>query len=384
MRPSPLIALCGVFCMNGLAISLWLPRIPDVKAALGLDLWTMSLCLLGMPVGTMAGFFFAARLTRAIGRRVTSMVFGAAVPLSLILPAFATGPVTLTVTLLLFGLLTAQVEVGINAKANEMQRNLGRRIMSRCHGLWSVGMMSGGLIAGTFTQNSIGFATQQIVAEPLVALAAALFALALPADDARLPEPKRKGFALPGAALLVLCIVPIGALLVEGSMFDWSVLFLREEVGVEPFAASAVFAIFAMTMGFGRLTGDHAAELLGVTRLMLLSGLCMGVGVAAFALAPSLMVAAPAAALAGYGAANVYPLAMSLAPDVPGPSPEQNVAVIALTGFSAFLIGPPLVGFLGDRYGLSVGLLALTPIALAPAIMTLLGVFERTAEREPG
>lgn len=384
MRLSPLIALQGIFFTNALAITVWLPRIPDVKAKLGLDIWTMAKCLMAFPVGTMLGFLFAARLGQIIGLRRTCILFNALTALLLILPGLASTVPVLVTCFFLAGLSIAQIEVAINNKANEVQRTLGRRIMSRCHGMWSFGAMSGGLIAGTFAQNGFSVAGQQMIAEPLIALAAIAFGMALPEDVTNPDETApRARLTWPGFPLAMLCLIPIGALLIEGSMFDWSVLFLRDEVGLDPFSASAIFSTFALAMGVARLSGDWIAERLGVAQTMVLSGLAMGLGMAAFALSGSAPLAALAALLAGFGAANVYPLAMSLAPDVPGQSPEQNVAFIALTAFSAFLIGPPLVGFLGHSFSLSIGLLALVPIGLMPAIMTLCGLLRTDPKGQP-
>ena len=385
MRLSPLLALQGIFFANALSLALWLPRIPDVKDKLNLDIWTMALCLMAFPTGTITGFLFAARLGQIIGLKRTCILFNASTALLLILPGFAPNILWLVIAFYITGLSIAQIEVALNNKANEVQRSLKRRIMSRCHGMWSFGAMGGGLIAGTFAQSGYSVAQQQIIAEPLVAIMAVLFGLALPPDAARdaAAQPKAK-LALPGFALAMLCLIPIGALLVEGSMFDWSVLFLRDEVGLDPFVASAIFSTFAMSMGIARLTGDWLADALGVARTMILSGLAMGAGMALFALSSGAAMAAFAALLAGFGAANVYPLAMSIAPDVPGQSSEQNVAFIALTAFSAFLIGPPLVGFLGDAFSLSVGLLALVPIGLVPTLMTLSGLLQTEPERNVG
>lgn len=381
MRLSPLIALQGIFFANALSIAVWLPRIPDVKAKLGLDIWTTAVCLMAFPVGTMLGFLFAARLGQILGLKRTCIAFNASTALLLILPGFATSVPLLMAAFLLGGLSIAQIEVALNNKANEVQQNLGRRIMSRCHGMWSFGAMAGGLIAGTFAQNGVSVATQQIVAEPMIAIIAVLLGLALPNDVGGTEETRPKArFAWPSFPLAMLCVIPIGALLVEGSMFDWSVLFLRNEVGLDAFTASAIFSVFALSMGVARLSGDWIAERFGVRHTMIMSGLAMGLGMAGFALSTTAVTAALAALLAGFGAANVYPLAMSLAPSVPGQSSEQNVAFIALTAFSAFLIGPPLVGFLGHSFGLSVGLLALVPIGLAPAIMTLCGLLRTDIE----
>ena len=68
-----LLALQLVFALNALGLAVWFPRIPDVKAALDLDLQTLAFCLFGLPAGTMLGFLIVNRITRAIGLKATTM-----------------------------------------------------------------------------------------------------------------------------------------------------------------------------------------------------------------------------------------------------------------------------------------------------------------------
>ena len=77
----------------------------------------------------------------------------------------------------------------------------------------------------------------------------------------------------------------------------------------------------------------------------------------------------PAAALVGIGCGNIYPLTMSMVGQVPGPRPERNVATLALVAFTAFLIGPPLIGALAHLVGLPVALALLAPLGLAPLLL---------------
>jgi MFS family permease len=74
-------------------------------------------------------------------------------------------------------------------------------------------------------------------------------------------------------------------------------------------------------------------------------------------------------ALAGFGVATVYPLAVSAAAAAPGKSPEANVAAVSFIAFSVFLAGPPLIGWLADLFGLRIAIAILVPAALASAFM---------------
>lgn len=381
MRLSPVLSLHGVFAMNALALALWFPRIPDVRAALGLDYRVLSLCLLGLPLGLMIGFLTAPRVTAALGHRRTCMIFGVAYPLLMIVPGLAQTPLALALALALAGLAMSNMEVAMNAKANLVQEALGRRIMSRCHGLWSIGSMTGALIGGWFAAQEIDFLTQQIVVEPLVAVAGLIFAAALPPGRTQ-PAPESAGFRLPTGPLLVLCLLPLGALIVEGTMLDWSVLYARDILGSNPFAASMIFAVFTVSMGLWRIGGDWLTELWGEARVLVVSGLAMVAGLLLFVATDSIWVAGLAAFIIGFGAANPYPLAISLCHHIPGKSQEANVATIAITGFTVFLIGPPMIGFLAAEFGLPRAFLALIPFAILAPLLVARGAIAAPVRQE--
>jgi MFS family permease len=255
-----LLALQLVFALNGLGLAVWFPRIPDVKAALGLDVLTLAFCLFGLPAGTMLGFLLVERITRALGLRRTCLWGGSIFLLSFIGPALAPNAVALGLTLFLCGLAIATIEVAMNAKASQTERMLKRRIMTRCHAFWSFGTVTGALIGGAFAQWDVSFLTQQLLLQPVFAALTVAASLQLMPDEPAVDAPAER-FVLPSHALLLLCLVPIGALLTEGAMMEWSALLLREHVGASPFATAATFAVFALAMALTRLAGDRLAEI---------------------------------------------------------------------------------------------------------------------------
>jgi MFS family permease len=365
-----LLALQAVFALNALGLAAWFPRIPDVKAALGLDVLTLAICLFGLPAGTMLGFLTVSRITRRFGLKRTTIWAGAGFLVSFIGPALAGNAVALGLTLFLCGLTIAAIEVAMNAKASQMERALGRRIMTRCHAFWSFGTVGGALIGGAFAQAEVSFLAQQAIIQPVFAALTIVFGRMLAEDEARVAEEKA-GFALPSQALFLLCLVPIGALLIEGAMMEWSALLLREHVGASPFATAATFSVFALAMAGTRLAGDRLAELFGAQPVILASGLLMAAAILGFGLSPALWLSVPFAALAGVGCANIYPLTMSMVAPLPGQAPEKNVATLALTAFTAFLIGPPFIGVAATFVGLPAAIALLAPLGAAPLLVML-------------
>ncbi len=365
-----LFALQMVFALNALGLSVWFPRIPDVKEALGLDVLTLAFCLFGMPAGTMLGFLTVGRIIKAIGLRATCLWGGSVFLVSFIGPGLAPNAVWLGLSLFFCGLTIATIEVSMNAKASQTERVMRRRIMTRCHAFWSFGTVLGALIGGAFAQNGVSFLTQQLVLQPVFAAATIFFALRLLPDDPKPEVEPERGYALPSAALLLMCLVPIGALLIEGAMMEWSALLMREWKGASPFVTAVTFSVFALAMAVIRLAGDRLAEQFGPRAVILCSGVAMALGIVIFGLSPSLWLSLPAAALVGAGCGNIYPLTMSMVGQLPGPRPERNVATLALVAFTAFLVGPPLIGTLAHLVGLPWAMALLAPLGLG--LLTLL------------
>lgn len=372
MTLTPFRALMGVFAMNAVGFLIWLPRIPDVRDALGIDLFTLSLCLVAAPIGTISGLLFSAQAVRRIGIRRSCIVAAIAGPLLIIPPAFAPTPLLLGIFLFIWGLTWSLSEVAINAMANALQRDEGKRIMSRCHGVWSFGAMAGGLFGGLMSDAEIHPGLGLLIAEPIIIAIGIWFALALPAGRS-VPNDDGGKFQFPGKALFVICLLPIGALMIEGAMLDWAVLFMRDIHSTSPFVASIILSVFNLAMGFGRLSGDYATDRWGIERLMLVSGLSLGVGVVLFALSPNTGIAAIGALFTGFGAANIYPLALSVAPDFPGRSAESNVASVVIIAVAGFLVGPPLIGFVGKLLGLPAAFACLTPLGFLPILIVFSG-----------
>ncbi len=357
-----------VFMTEAMVLGAWLPRIPDIKNALQMDAGLLGLVLVGLPAGTLAGFVIAAQFAERAGLRRACMISGPVFALSFIGPGLAPSPAWLFAALFVCGFFVALIEVSMNTKAGQMEKQFGRRLMSQCHGFWSIGTVIGAAIGGAFAQAGIPAGTQFLITMPVFALAAFGAAVWMPSDGPRDEAGQRSSFfVLPEKALIVLCLMPIGIMALEGAMMDWSAVFVREVLVGEPAEAAAAYAVFATAMAITRLAGDHLAERFGAVRVVFVSSISAAIGAALFAFAPDMPLALLGSALAGFGVATVYPLAVSAAAAAPGKSQEANVAAVSFIAFSIFLAGPPLIGGLAELFGLRIALAILVPAALVSA-----------------
>src|SRR5690606_34848298 len=75
-----------------------------------------------------------------------------------------------------------------------------------------------------------------------------------------------------------------------------------------------------------------------------------------------------------------FPVAISAAGDDPERGAER-VSAVATSGYLAFLVGPPLLGLLGEHAGLRRAMFVVVALLLAAAVAARAAVDERRAER---
>lgn len=369
--PVTMWAIGVVFMTEAMVLGAWFPRIADVKRGLQLSDGVLGLCLVGLPVGTLLGFLIAPPLVRGLGPRRACAITGALFAISFLLPGLATSALTLFLALFFCGLAVAQIEVAMNTKAGHMEKASRRRIMSRCHGFWSIGSVIGALIGGGLAELGFNLMAQYMLLSPLFAFIAIAGAWHLPPDSPPAQQVERRSplIVLPPLALVPLCLMPVGIMAVEGAVMDWSAVFVREYLIDDPMPAAIAYSLFAAAMAVTRFSGDWLAERFGPVRVVTVSCVFAIVGIGLFAFAPTIGQAYIGAALAGFGVATVYPLAVSAAAAAPGRSSEDNVAAISFIAFSAFLVSPPLIGAVAELTSLRWALAMLSLTAAASLLL---------------
>jgi MFS family permease len=93
-----------------------------------------------------------------------------------------------------------------------------------------------------------------------------------------------------------------------------------------------------------------------------------------------LLAGAPIVALVGFaatglGLANAVPILFSATGKIAGTPPELAIAAIPTAGYCGFLVGPPVIGLIADRFslGAGLGLVAFAVVALGGVSTALQG-----------
>jgi cyanate permease len=159
--------------------------------------------------------------------------------------------------------------------------------------------------------------------------------------------------------LFVLCTT-----FAEGTGNDWIGVATIDGHGASDAMGSVAYVMFVSSMTLGRWFGPGALDRFGRVPVLRASSFSSLVGVLVVVLSPSLGFALIGVVLWGVGAALGFPTGMSAAADDPRLA-ASRVSAVATIGYIAFLAGPSLIGFIGDRTGV---LEALTVTAVLAGI----------------
>ena len=325
-----------------------------MQLAMGVDKAAFGLGLIGLPLGTLTSITLAAPLLERIGHRMVLMAGIPLIALFLAIAVHAPSPLVLFVLLYPVGFVIGCVEIIVNVEADRTENALGYRIMNRCHAFWSIGFFSAGFFGawmaslGLSPQLHLGLVVPLSIAGVWVALTNFV-----PATK-RIEESVEKAprFAWPSFAIILLFSVTASAMLLEGGSMDWSAIYMRDSFAAGPFLAGIAVAAFAISQATSRFFADIFVEkytpVIFVRYLLVI--LLVGSLVTYFSISPIMSLVG--FALMGIGTSAIFPLAISAAAQRTDRPSAINVASLVQLAFTMFLLGPPLLGFVAEHWGI--------------------------------
>ncbi|MGL4322408.1 MAG: MFS transporter [Beijerinckiaceae bacterium] len=354
LRLAPQHRIFAAFALHAISMGSIFPRMPDIKADMGIAEGTLGLSLIGLPAGTLTALTFAAPALERIGFRRSLLAVSPLVALTYAIAVHATSPVGFFLLLIPVGFFIGCVEIIINVEADRTEVLIKRRIMNRAHAFWSFGFFVAGLLGASMAQ--LGVSPQvQLALVALFTVTAVMLCLGqyqpapprISGSDAAKPR-----FARPTMPILVLVGITFSALLMEGAGIDWSAIYMHDVFSSGPFMAGLAVAVVALTQAISRYFADgfvdrHSPS--GVARLLLWV-LAAGILCVFFSLSP--MISLFGFALIGIGTSAIFPLAVSAAARRTDRTSATNVAALVQIAFTAFLLGPPLLGLVAEHWGI--------------------------------
>jgi MFS family permease len=352
--PSPTkarIATAVFFFVSGFGFSTWASRIPTIQKNLHLNEAQLGAVLFALPAGLMATLPITGYLLRRFSSRTIMMMGAVLFNIMLCLVGFTTATWQLALVLFFFGSSRNLFNISANAQSIGVQKLYSKSIIATFHGIWSV--------AG-FAAAAVGTLVVSLnVAPSWHLLTAALFLTSLcflfyKSNVHQLPQPheKKKAFQLPDKALLKLGFICFASMACEGTMYDWTGIFMEKAVHASKGMATIGYAVYMIAMTVGRFSGDKLANRIGVKAMLTWSGILILCGLLLAAALPYTVTTAIGFLMTGLGVSCVVPMVFSMAGKVKGMSGGPAIAGVSTVGYCGFLIVPPMVGFIAEQFNL--------------------------------
>jgi MFS family permease len=382
-------AVYVVFFGNGFLFANWAARIPQVRAELGITPGVLGLILLCLAVGAGAGTALSGLIVGRLGetRTVGVMAVAAAGGMALAAVGVLLGTPVVAAGLLVFGFGSGTWDVAMNVQGAAIERVLDRAILPRFHAGWSIGTVAGAGIGAVVVALGVPVTAHLLAVTVVVAVVVPVAARGFlpgshaPASGGRSARRRQLASWTEPRTLLIGLFVLCMAL-TEGTGNDWLSLAVIDGYHSAVIVGTLTFAIFLAAMTAGRWWGPRLIDRYGRVLVLRVCAVTALAGLLLIEFGAVLPVAMAGALLLGLGTSLGFPVGLSSAADDPAHA-ATRVSTAASIGYVAFLAGPPVVGFLGDRVGVLHSLWVAAAV-LAAAFLLAGATAPLTADGGPG
>jgi fucose permease len=363
-RAQARLATGVVLFSQGAATGDWVARLPTIKASLHLGTGALGLALAGTPVGLVVAVQLVPFLVRRWSSAVTARWGMTAAALAIVLPALAWSVVSLAAALLILGVAFGISDISVNVQAVSVEQAYKRPMMSGLHAMWSVGLLTGSLVGALSARARIPPSEELVVAGLVLASIVQLGAggfLEPRLERETIIEPGRpptgsrvRFFGEP--TLVIIGLIAFCSFLVEGSVSDWSGVYLHGTQRASLSTAALGVAVYSIGATLGRLVGNRVIGKFGRLQTLWRTAL-----IAASGMAIAVVAGSPAVALAGYavlgvGVAMIVPIAFSLSGVIRHVPRAWAMSRVTTLAYAGLFLGPPVIGLIARVTNLSVAL----------------------------
>ncbi|WP_244285232.1 MFS transporter [Cryobacterium shii] len=378
-------AVFAIFLISGLSLATWMSRIPAVRDGLQLSTAEVGIVIFGLSGGSVVGLLGAVTLLARFGAR-RAMVLSVALS-TVGLVTVGVGASLLASTGLVFaglalvGIGMGALDVMMNVEGAAVEREIGKTLMPLMHACFSFGTVIGALLGAGASFVGLPVFWHLAAISILVLATAVIGVRSIPqrpelGDELRgaeAPAPSWRARLRASLSvwsdpkILLIGTIVLGMTFAEGSANDWLALAAVDGHGLSNTEGAIVFGVFVSAMTAGRIVGGPILDRFGRVPVLRVSALVGIVGLILFILAPGGWTLYAGAILWGLGASLGFPVGMSAAAD-DTKNAAARVSAVAMIGYFAFLVGPPVLGLLGQAWSI------LNALYLILALMVLAGL----------
>lgn len=351
-----------VFASLNILFGTWAIYIPSVKEDLGISKATLGIAIFFLSLGVFTIFPIASKIINKIGVGKATSIGIILSCIAALFPLMAPGFISLAAALFFFGATNGFTDISMNTLVTEIEKEDKQKFMSAAHGFFSLGGVLAGL--GSFLIPALDNRGLHMFLAVLLVLSVNFIffkkyqkVVAAPIEKEAFSFKNFKPLMLIGGVSFVV----MGS---EGAIVDWSGLFLKEVSLAPETIWGAGFLGFQAFMTLGRFLGDSISARIGSVKIVALGSIIAIIGYL-LVLAADMYLAILGFALTGLGFSVIVPELFRIGGNVKGVESSQGIAFIAGTGYSGFLVGPVILGFIAEQFSLSLSFITLMVCSVA-------------------
>ncbi|MDT3497287.1 MFS transporter [Bacillus toyonensis] len=370
-------ALFLLFALPGVAFATWISRTAAARDILAVSNAEMGWILFGLSVGSIIGLLSVSHFIDCKGARdviIGSMFLIIVGLLCLGINIYFVSSIGAFGSLLVFGIGYGLAEVSLNVEGSSIEQKLGMTLLPKFHGFFSVGTLVGALSGTVAASLHIPILYQFLTISVVFLLLVCTVYRFLPHGTGKKEKSRNKKRAKRTSLrmekkVLLIGLFVLGMAFAEGSANDWLPIVMVDGHEQSIVAGSIMYTIFVLAMTLTRMCSSYFLDRFGRVAVVRATIMMAIIGILIVIFGSNSYFLAVGVVLWGIGAALGFPIGLSAAGD-DRENATSNVAAVSIIGYTAFLVGPPFLGILGETFGIRNALLAVLLFVLLSGIVS--------------
>lgn len=365
------LAIGMIFISVGFLFGNWATLIPYIKQKFDLNDAQLGLLLLSFPIGATAMNPFSTFFINRFGMLNSTIVGMILLALTYIFPVSLSFLPLVVLSLMIVGMCLSVTNVAMNTCVTSLEHQYGINIMSTCHGMFSAGLMFGSIFASILRGMKFDPSFQMLGIAIIITMEVFfLRSIILSIHEEKITESEGSAkFVLPKGALLTMILISLCTNVTEGTMADWTAVYMKEIVNTDAYFIGWGLAGYSMFMSLGRFVGDALIPRFGGNAVLRTGGIMAALGIILAVVLPYTITAIVGFALVGAGVSCGAPILYGSAARVPGMAKGAGLATMNTFSMGGFLAGPVFIGFISKSINLPFAVSLVAILALVWAFL---------------
>lgn len=357
------------YFLGGFGFTSWASLIPFLRQQLQIQDDHLGFLLLAVGLGALIMMMLAGSIAGRLGCRRSLTIAGLAIAVVLNVLCYVPAYAAALVMAVLLGSSLGLLDVVVNINGIFIERKVHKRLMSGLQAMWSLGNFAGAAFFASLLHLGFYWKIVMIAGAVFIGLCVCFFAPHLHGE--RQASGKGASLVLPKGKIVLIGLVCTIAFLVEGSINDWSGVFMTTEKGIDISQSGLGLTLFTASAFLARLPGDSLTMHFGPRRLLALSlpvAFAGFLGILFISGGPFLFASY---VLIGVGCANTVPIFYSSLGTQKDMPVADAVAAVSTIGYAGILLAPAVLGFIGRAFSLTASFALVTALLVIMSIMAM-------------